>query len=245
MKTTPKEPTSANSTPRPVQRRGVRSVSPSRSRIGYISSRADKVVGGAGDGTAGGRNDAECERDGGIRRQLLVRGHQDAHLARLIRTNIDNRLALGLRGAADDLDRRVGKAEDLKSVALRLDCLIEDADYITVAYRAVGQAHEERIAVVNNADAVVAARRQREGHYPSDQHDDRRIKQGARAHEIVDGLLALLPALDVEIGIICDKTRGTADFRHHRIAGVDAQAALNAAEIGTLADIDAGRADMH
>ncbi len=54
-----------------------------------------------------------------------------------------------------------------------------------------------------------------------------------------------MPLLDVEVGVVGDQPRRAAELRHHRVAGVDAQAALDAAEIGAVADIDAGRADVH
>ena len=75
--------------------------------------------------------------------------------------------------------------------------------------------------------------------------DDDGIEQRAATHQIVDGRLALLAPLDVDVGVIGDQPRRPADLRHHRVAGIDAQPTLNAAEIGTAADIDAGRADMH
>ena len=59
------------------------------------------------------------------------------------------------------------------------------------------------------------------------------------------GGLPSLPALDVDVGVVGDQAGGRPIFVHHRVAGVDAQAALDAAEIGAVADIDAGRADMH
>ena len=56
---------------------------------------------------------------------------------------------------------------------------------------------------------------------------------------------ALLPALDVDVGVIGDQPRRPTDLRHHGVAGVDAQAALDAAEIGAVADVDPGRTDVH
>ena len=54
-----------------------------------------------------------------------------------------------------------------------------------------------------------------------------------------------MPALDVDVGVVGDQPRRPADLGHHGVAGVDAQPALDAAEIGAVADVDAGRADMH
>ena len=52
-------------------------------------------------------------------------------------------------------------------------------------------------------------------------------------------------ALDVDVGVVGDQPGGAAELFHDVVAGVDAQPALDAAEIGAAADIDAGRADMH
>ena len=98
---------------------------------------------------------------------------------------------------------------------------------------------------MQSADGVVVPGRQGVGHQNADHRNDRRIKHRARAHDAVDRLFALLPALDIDIGVIGDETGGPPDLFHHRVAGVDAQAALDAAHIGTTADIDAGRANMH
>src|SRR5581483_10085925 len=55
--------------------------------------------------------------------------------------------------------------------------------------------------------------------------------------------LALDPRADVEVGIIGDQPCRPPDLAHHRIAGVDAEAALDAAQTRAVADVDSGRAD--
>ena len=155
-------------------------------------------------------------------------------------------IAAGASFAADHLDLGVGQTGNLERVALRIERLVENADGVAVAQRAVGKTHEYRIAVVNDADAVIAARRERVGHDRADQHDDDGIEHRARAH--ADCRRPAGPAgavSDVDVGIVGDQTRRPADLRHHRVASVDAQPALDAAEIGTAADIDAGRTDVH
>ena len=51
--------------------------------------------------------------------------------------------------------------------------------------------------------------------------------------------------LAVDIGVIGDQARGAPDLAHDGVAGIDAQAALNAAELNSVANIDPGGADTH
>ena len=74
--------------------------------------------------------------------------------------------------------------------------------------------------------------------------DQRSVEDRARAEEPVDIRLAFLAPLAVLVGVIGDQPRRAVDLGHHRIAGVDAEAALDAAELRALADVDAGRADV-
>ena len=75
--------------------------------------------------------------------------------------------------------------------------------------------------------------------------DHRGVEQRARAQQLEEGLLALHAALDVDVGVVGDQPGRPAELLHDVVAGVDAQAALDAAEIGAVADVDAGRADVH
>jgi hypothetical protein len=52
------------------------------------------------------------------------------------------------------------------------------------------------------------------------------------------------PALHVDVGIVADQAGGPADLPHDVVAGVDAQGALDAAELDAVADVDAGQADI-
>ena len=56
-------------------------------------------------------------------------------------------------------------------------------------------------------------------------------------------MLAALAPLAVLVRVIGDEPRRPLDLGHHRVAGVDAQAALDAAELRALADVDPRRAD--
>src|SRR5262249_23816211 len=74
--------------------------------------------------------------------------------------------------------------------------------------------------------------------------DDRRIEQRARAHDPHEWPLAGLPAFDVELSVVSNQAGRATDLRHHGVAGVDAQATLDAAEIGAATDVDPGRAGV-
>ncbi len=86
--------------------------------------------------------------------------------------------------------------------------------------------------------------RQREDHDAAGDRDHGGVDQRAHAHHLDEGLLALEPRLDVEVGVVGDQAPGAAELAHHSVAGVDAEPALDAAEIGAVPDVDAGRADM-
>jgi len=80
-------------------------------------------------------------------------------------------------------------------------------------------------------------------HQRADYSDDDDVENGARAHQLVDRLLAARAALDVFIGVVGDQPGRPVNLGHHRVAGVDAQAALDAAQLRALADVDADRTD--
>ena len=50
-------------------------------------------------------------------------------------------------------------------------------------------------------------------------------------------------ALNIDVVVVADQAGRPADLLHHGVAGIDAEAALDAAELGAIADIDAGRTD--
>src|SRR5262249_47780143 len=60
-----------------------------------------------------------------------------------------------------------------------------------------------------------------------------------------DFRLSLLSALDVDVVVIGDQPRRTADLGHDGVAGVDAQAALDAIHLRAVADVDPSWADRN
>ena len=47
---------------------------------------------------------------------------------------------------------------------------------------------------------------------------------------------------EILVGVVGDEPDRPADLRHHGVAGVDAQAALDAVHLQPVTDVDAGRA---
>src|SRR5271165_5865127 len=89
----------------------------------------------------------------------------------------------------------------------------------------------------------VGAREERVEHDRPSQRDHGGIEDRARTDEAIDIRLAPFAALAVLVGVVGDEPRRPMDFGHHRIAGVDAEAALDAANLRTFADVDPRRAD--
>src|ERR1700722_16995937 len=67
------------------------------------------------------------------------------------------------------------------------------------------------------------------------------IDDGARPHDAIDFRFPGLPAVNIDIVVISDQAGFPADLLHYRIAGVDAEAALDAAELCAIAYIYACR----
>ncbi len=181
----------------------------------------------------------------GRRRARAVIGHHDAHFLGLVGADGNQLAAVGARRQADEIHQRRGQAVHADDEVAVFELLVDDADGVAVAQRAVRQPHIHRIAVVDDVDAFAVAGGERVDHHAAGERDHRGVEHGARAQQLEEGLLALHAALDVDIGVVGDQPGGAAELRHHIVAGVDAQPALDAAEAGAVANIDAGRADMH
>src|SRR4051812_26724662 len=97
---------------------------------------------------------------------------------------------------------------------------------------------------MQHVDAHRAAGRQRVEHDATDDRDEARIDDRARPDQPIDLRLALLAPLHVDVGIVADQGGRTADLLHDRVAGVDAQAALDATELDAIANVDPRWADI-
>ena len=142
---------------------------------------------------------------------------------------------------ADDMDRRVDRTVDVDGDDAIEAALVQQANRIGVADRSVAQLHRDRIAVVQHVDVEQRPRQQGVQHDRADRGDQGGVDDGARPHDAVDRRLAGLTALDVDVVVVADQAGFPADLRHHGIAGIDAEAALDAVELRAVTDIDAGR----
>ena len=71
------------------------------------------------------------------------------------------------------------------------------------------------------------------------------IHDGSDANDLMDRSLARNPPRQIDLAVIGNQPRRPADLLHDGVAGIDAQPALDAFELRAVADIDAGRADIH
>ena len=94
-----------------------------------------------------------------------------------------------------------------------------------------------------HVDVQQRARQQRIQHDSDDGDDYDGIDDRAGPDDAVDGRLAGLTPLDIDIVVVSDQAGFPADLLHHRIAGIDAQAALDTTQLRAVADIDACRTD--
>src|SRR3974390_2978924 len=177
------------------------------------------------------------------RRRQAVVGHYHANFVSLVGTDVEPRFAVLARRYADQIDQRRRQAVEAEREFAPLELLIDDADGVAIAHRTVRQPHEHRIAVVDHADALAFARRQRIQHQAAGPRADSAERHGAHPYQPEERLLAFHPELDVDVGVIGNEAGRAAELLHHRVASVDAQAALDAAEAGAFADVNAGRAD--
>jgi len=115
--------------------------------------------------------------------------------------------------------------------------LVEQADRIGVADRAVAEPDRDRIAVVQHVDVKQRTRHQGIQHDGSDHGNDRTIDDGARPDDPVDRRLAGLAAMNVDVIVVTDQARFPADLPHDAVAGVDAETALDAFELRAVAAV--------
>src|SRR5258708_17489561 len=113
--------------------------------------------------------------------------------------------------------------------------LVEQADRIGVADRAVAEPDRDRIAVVQHVDVKQRTRHQGIQHDGSGHGNDQAIDDGARPDDPVDRRLAGLAAMNVDVIVVTDQARFPADLPHDAVAGVDAETALDAFELRAVA----------
>ena len=96
---------------------------------------------------------------------------------------------------------------------------------------------------MDHRDGRWCARDQLVGHQTADRGNHKNIENGSGADRLEKIGQARLATLDVDVRIIGDQAGWTVDLGHHVITGIDAQAALDTAQIRAVADIHTGRAD--
>ena len=67
-------------------------------------------------------------------------------------------------------------------------------------------------------------------HHATDGGNHHRIKYSPGSYRFEDFAQTVLTPLDIDIGIIGNEANRTIDFFHHVIAGINAEATLNAAK---------------
>src|SRR3954454_21610310 len=139
------------------------------------------------------------------------------------------------------MDRRIDRTARVDRNDAVVTALVEQPHRVGIADRAVAEPDRDRVAVVQHVDIEQAAGRQRIDHDATDRRDDRAVGDGASPDDAVDRRLAFLAALDVDVVVVADQPLRPADLGHHVVAGVDAEPALDAFELRSIADVDAGR----
>src|SRR5690606_10096481 len=86
-------------------------------------------------------------------------------------------------------------------------------------------------------------RRELPEHGTANDDDQRRIDGRPRPQRPIDRRETSHPPLDVDFGVIGNQPLGAIDLRHDGVAGIDAEPALDAIELGAVANVDADRAD--
>src|ERR1035437_1877595 len=211
-KTMPKNATSHCNTARPVKMRACFCLACGAACIGSVTSWSEKVVAHFGDLSGIRVDQLEQHRSRRRWRSRAVVGQHDTYFLGLVGADRDQLAAVGALRLAHKIDERRRQTVNADNELTIFKLFVDDADGVAVAQRTVGQPHEHRIAVVNDADALAVARRQREDHDAAGDRDHRGIERRAQAHQFDEGLLALHAALDVDVGVIGDEPGGAADF---------------------------------
>src|SRR3974390_1252531 len=133
-KTTPKKATSHTRTARPVSSRGRLAVA-----IAAPRGWSEKMVTHLRHFDGIDVDQAEQDRSRRRGRRVAVIGNRHAHFARSVRPDVDELLAVRARRQADEVDQRRRNTIDAEDKIAMLELLVDDADCVGIAQRAVGQ----------------------------------------------------------------------------------------------------------
>src|SRR3954454_22825450 len=139
------------------------------------------------------------------------------------------------------MDRGVDRAVNVDGHDAVKPPLVEKTDRVGIADRPVAELDRDRIAVVQHVDVEQRPGHQGVEHDGADRGDHRAVNDGARPDGAKYRRLSDLAAMNVDVVVITDQPGFPADLLHHGVAGGDAKPALNAVELGAVADVDAGR----
>src|SRR5947209_6765994 len=243
--TTAKNATTAMRTKRPVSGRAVEADAVICRPSAVLALRSHEVIGGGGN--LAKTNVGYAKRHGcGFLRLFAERcRYQHAQFGGLVAAQNDHRPVRGYRVDTDNVNERVRRAIDVDRDHAIESALVEKAQGVTVADRTVAELDRDGIAVVQHVDIKQCPRQKRVEHHGTDNDDQGCIDGGTRTERFEDFLLSGDPALDIDVVVVADQACLAADLFHHRIASVDAKSALDAAELGSITDIDAGGTDRH
>src|SRR5216684_3069340 len=170
-------------------------------------------------------------------------GYQKTEIGGLVPPQDDHWPVRRNRIDPDNMERRVVRAVDVDRHHAIEAALVQQANRIGFANRSIAEFHRDRIAVVQYVDVEQASRQQRIQHDRANAGDHGAVDDGARPDDTEDFRLAGLPAVNIDVVVVPDQAGFPADLLHDGIAGIDAQAALDAVELRAVTDIDPGRAD--
>src|SRR5690606_1220345 len=125
------------------------------------------------------------------------------------------------------------------AVALLLLALVDHLERVVVGDAAVAGLAVQRVAVAQHFHDQLAAVAHAPGPGRAQSQQHQAVDEDARAQHAA-GL-----AVDAVLGGIADQAARVAHLAHDLVAGVDAGAAGDALVLQAVADVDAGRADLH
>src|SRR5574343_467812 len=142
-------------------------------------------------------------------------------------------------------DFGAGQAVDADPLAAWLFFGVHDLEHVDVLDPAVlGFAGEHR-AVADDVDLERDAVGQEPAGEAGDQDEDGGVQQDARANDVGQDFLAAQVAGHGVFGRVADQPLRQADLVHDLVADVDAGGAADALVLQAVADVAAGRADLH
>mmetsp|Transcript_61804 Transcript_61804/g.146224 ORF Transcript_61804/g.146224 Transcript_61804/m.146224 type:complete len:709 (-) Transcript_61804:2222-4348(-) len=137
------------------------------------------------------------------------------------------------------------QAFDLDVVALRRLGGVHDLKPVDVLDPAVLDQPRQRRTVPHDINTEALPRRQAPQQRRADDEQHRGVDDDARAPQAAPALGRAQALFEAVLGVVADQAARCAHLVHHAVAHVDAGGAAYAFVLQTVADVDAGRADLH